>query len=91
MSLEAAGFGHSEVSATATPRAWRKACRSSCTPWTCPDQTGQAAWFADCEVMNSRGERMLTSIVPDTSQPPAPAPKDPDRAHERIGAEGLLH
>jgi len=26
--------------------------------WSCPHQTGHAAWVADCEAMNSRGERM---------------------------------
>jgi hypothetical protein len=26
--------------------------------WSCPHQTGQAAWVADCAAMNSRGERM---------------------------------
>lgn len=26
--------------------------------WSCPHQTGHAAWVADCETMNSRGERM---------------------------------
>ncbi len=26
--------------------------------WSCPYQTGQAAWVADCAAMNSRGERM---------------------------------
>ena len=28
------------------------------TGWSGPHQTGQAAWFADCRAMNSRGERM---------------------------------
>ena len=26
--------------------------------WSCPHQTGQAAWVADCAAMNSRGESM---------------------------------
>ncbi len=26
--------------------------------WSCPHQTGQGAWLADCAAMNSRGERM---------------------------------
>jgi type I restriction enzyme S subunit len=41
---------------------WTKRVTPQPGDLSCPDQTGQSAWVADCAAMNSRGERMRKAL-----------------------------